>query len=184
MRSTSYAEVVPEWIPTRSSAKGRLVLAALDQFAVLDYDDVGVGELSAAAGVTTGSLYHHFGNKLGLYDVVRTDVERRVLDRLHGAVAAWPDDPPAHAANAALLVVFDFLVGQSFARLLAGSHPGRSSDPIESYVASVADEGGLPIGAVLVAGWRAALRAVVDGVDADRARAALATIQVARPAAA
>jgi AcrR family transcriptional regulator len=175
---------VPEWIPTRSSAKGRLVLTALDQFAEYSYDDVGVGDLSSAAGVTTGSLYHHFGSKLGLYDVARTDIERRVLDRLHGAVAARAGDAPGEAAHAALLVAFDFLVDQQFARLLAAPHPGRRTDPIESYVASVADQRGVPIGSVLVAAWRAALSAVTDGAGADRARAALASICVKESAAA
>jgi AcrR family transcriptional regulator len=175
---------VPEWIPTRSSAKGRLVLTALAHFAEVSYDDVGVSDLSSAAGVTTGSLYHHFGNKLGLYDVVRTDVERRVLDRLQGAIAARAGDAPGQAVHAALLVAFDFLVDQRVARLLADSHPGRPSDPIDSYIAGVADQHGLPIGSILVAAWRAALRAVIDGVPADRARAALVAIHVKEPAAA
>jgi len=175
---------VPEWIPTRSSAKGRLVLTALAHFAEVAYEDVGVSDLAAAAGVTTGSLYHHFGSKLGLYDVARTDVERRVLDRLQGAVAARAGDAPGEAANAALLVAFDFLVDQHVARLLAETHPGRPSDPIESYIASVADQRGLPIGSILVAAWRAALRAVIDGVPTDLARAALAAIHVMEPAAA
>jgi AcrR family transcriptional regulator len=167
----------------RSSAKGRLVLTGLEQFSESSYDDVGVGDLSSAAGVTTGSLYHHFGSKLGLYDVARTDVERRVLDRLHGAVAARAGDSPSEAAHAALLVAFDFLVDQRFPRLLAAPHPARRADPIESYVASVADRGGVPIGSVLVAAWRAALSAVIDGVAADRARAAFASIGVKESAA-
>ena len=172
---------MPEWIPTKSSAKGRLVLTALAQFAQTGYDDVSVSDLSAAAGVTTGSLYHHFGSKLGLYDVVRTDIERRVLDRLDGAVAARATDPPEEAAHAALLVAFDFLVDQGFARLLAAPHPERPDDPIERYVASVADRHGVPIGSVLVAAWRAVLRAVVNGIRADRARAALATLRIKEP---
>jgi AcrR family transcriptional regulator len=175
---------VPEWIPTQSSAKGRLVLAALERFADDGYDDVGVGDLSAAAGVTTGALYHHFGSKLGLYAVARTDIERRVLDRLHGAVAARSGDLPGAAARAALLVAFDFLVDQRLARLLAEPHPDRPSDPIERYVASVADQGDVPIGSVLVAAWRAALRGVIDGVRADRARAALSAIHIEELAAA
>ncbi len=43
--------------------------------------------MSAAAEVTTGALYHHFGSKLGLYTFVRDDVERRLLDRMEGAVS-------------------------------------------------------------------------------------------------
>lgn len=99
------------------------MLAALDRFAELGFDDVGVSDLCTAAGVTTGSLYHHFGSKLGLYDVVRSDVERRVLDRLEGAVAARADDAPAAAAHAALLVAFDVVIEQGFLRLLAEANP-------------------------------------------------------------
>ena len=75
-----------DWIPSRSSPRGRLVLAALEAFGARGYEAVGVAELARAAETTTGPLYHHFGSKLGLYDVIRTDVERRVLDRMEGAV--------------------------------------------------------------------------------------------------
>ena len=56
---------MPEWIPVSSSPKGRLVLAAVTAFGTRAFDEVTVGELSAAAEVTTGALYHHFGSKLG-----------------------------------------------------------------------------------------------------------------------
>jgi AcrR family transcriptional regulator len=182
--STCYVGTVPEWIPTTASAKGRLALTALEYFAAHGYGDIGVTQLSAAAGVTTGALYHHFGSKLGLYDVARAEVERRVLDRLQGAVEARAGDSPAAAAKAALLVAFDFLAQHGSSRLLAEAHPSRQHDPIEEYVASVSDRRGIPVGAVLVAAWRAALRAMTDGVPSDHARAAFAAINVeetARP---
>ena len=56
------------------------------------FDEVTVGELAAAADVTTGALYHHFGSKLGLYAFVRADVEQRLLDRMEGAIAASPTE--------------------------------------------------------------------------------------------
>ncbi len=71
-----------------SSAKGRLVLAALEAFGRSGYEAVHVGALAAAAETTTGPLYHHFGSKLGLYSFVRADVEQRVVDRMEGALAA------------------------------------------------------------------------------------------------
>ena len=66
-----------EWIPISTSPKGRLALAAVKEFGARPFDEVTVGELAAAAKVTTGALYHHFGSKLGLYGFVREDVERR-----------------------------------------------------------------------------------------------------------
>ena len=77
-----------EWIPVSTSPKGRLALAAVKEFGARPFDEVTVGELAAAAKVTTGALYHHFGSKLGLYAFVREDVERRLLDRMEGAIAA------------------------------------------------------------------------------------------------
>jgi AcrR family transcriptional regulator len=74
-----------EWVPVPSSARGRLAAHALAAFGEHGYEGVAVGALARAAGVTTGSLYHHFGSKLGLYAVVREEVERRVLDRMEGA---------------------------------------------------------------------------------------------------
>ena len=58
-----------EWIPSESSSKGRLVLRAVDAFSAEAFDEVNVVALCAAADVTTGTLYHHFGTKLGLYEL-------------------------------------------------------------------------------------------------------------------
>jgi AcrR family transcriptional regulator len=156
---------VPEWIPTKDSPRGRLVLAALDAFGARGYEAVAVGELARAAETTTGPLYHHFGSKLGLYDVVRTDVERRVTDRMEGALAA------TGAVGAALIVAFDYAARAGFLRLLGEPHPGRAGDP----VAALLDRhlGAAPLGAMLAAAWRAALTACADGVDPAAARRAL-----------
>lgn len=169
---------VPEWIPTRASAKGRLVLVALEEFGSTPYEDVSVSALARSADVTTGAIYHHFGSKLGLYDTVRADVERRVLDRLAGAVAARPDDPPATAALAGLRVAFDYLAAQGYSRLLGAEHPGRRDDPIVEHLSGVLDRGQVPLARLLCAAWRAALLSVAEGVPAADARAALDALQV------
>ena len=96
-----------EWIPSESSSKGLLVLRAVDAFSAEAFDEVNVVALCAAADVTTGTLYHHFGTKLGLYELVRLEVERRTVDRIAGALAARAGDSPAVAVRAALLVGFD-----------------------------------------------------------------------------
>ena len=81
------------------------MLAAVKEFGARPFDEVTVGELAAAAKVTTGALYHHFGSKLGLYSLVREDVERRLLDRMDGAVAAVGDEADRSAAVRAALLV-------------------------------------------------------------------------------
>jgi AcrR family transcriptional regulator len=165
-----------EWIPVPGTSKARLVYTALEQFGTRGYEAVGVTELAATAGVTTGSLYHHFGSKLGLYEVVREEAERRVLDRMEGAAAARAGDGAPAVARAALLVGFDYVAGQRLARLLAEPHPQPAPDPVESFLDRLTGQDRGPIGRLLAAAWRAALAALADGVPPDRARAALAAL--------
>ena len=118
-----------EWIPVSTSPKGRLVLAAVKEFGTRPFDEVTVAELATAAKVTTGALYHHFGSKLGLYAFVREDVERRLLDRMEGAVAAsGPGSDRSAAVTAALLVGLDFAVREGFLRILGDPPAGTEHD--------------------------------------------------------
>ncbi len=45
-------------------------------------------DLAAAAGVTTGALYHYVESKLDLYVVVHTDMQRRIYQRFQRAEAS------------------------------------------------------------------------------------------------
>jgi AcrR family transcriptional regulator len=167
-----------EWIPVPGSSKARLALTALEEFGARGYEAVSVAELAARAGVTTGALYHHFGSKLGLYDIVRQEAERRVADRMEGAAAARAGDPPADLVRTVLLVGFDHVRGQGLARLLAEHRPEPADDLIEAFLGRLTGDGPAPLGRILAAAWRAALAAVADGVEPDRARAALAAIAI------
>ena len=161
-----------------TSPKGRLALAAVTQFGALPYDEVTVGGLAAAANVTTGAIYHHFGSKLGLYAFVREDVERRLLDRMEGAMAASASDRSA-AISAALLVGFDFAVREGFLRILGDPPAGTDGDQLAEMLGASTAPASLVLGRVLAAAWRAALLAVAEGSKPRDARAALAALQVA-----
>ena len=156
---------------------GRLVGAALELFGAKGFGPVGVGSIAEAAGVTTGSLYHHFGSKAGLYQLVRTDVEQRVVDRLEGAAAARSVRSTADLAPV-LLIGFDYLVRSGFARLLGEPAPepadgSDGADPIEQLIGRLIPSPP-PTGALIAAAWRAALWYASDGPEAARdARAAL-----------
>jgi AcrR family transcriptional regulator len=171
-----WSAVMREWIPVPGTSKARLVNTALEQFGARGYEAVGVTELAATAGVTTGSLYHHFGSKLGLYAVVREEAERRVLDRMEGAAAARADEEASAIVRTALLVGFDYVAGQRLAGLLAEPHPQPAPDPVESFLDRLTGREQAPVGRLLAAAWRAALAALADGVPPDRARAALAAV--------
>jgi AcrR family transcriptional regulator len=169
-----------EWIPVSTSPKGRLALAAVEQFGVRPFDEVTVAELSAAASVTTGALYHHFGSKLGLYAFVRNDVERRLLDRMEGALSANETDPAA-AVTSALLVGLDFAVRENFLHILGNPPAGTDRDRLAEMLAERAVPATPVLGRVLAAAWRAALSAVADDADPEEARAAVAALEVRVP---
>jgi AcrR family transcriptional regulator len=173
-----YTEV-REWIPVSSSAKGRLALRALEDFGEKGFEAVNVANVAAAAGVTTGSLYHHFGSKVGLYTFVRAEAERRLLDRMEGAAAATrTDGGRAAAVRAALLIGFDFATEQGFMRLLGEPHPARRIDPVAELLAEICDGGRTPIAGMLAGAWRASLDAVAEGTPVEAAREALAALMV------
>ena len=171
-----------DWIPVSTSPKGRLALVAVKEFGARSFDEVTVGELAAAAKVTTGALYHHFGSKLGLYSFVREDVERRLLDRMEGAVAALGDEADRSAAvRAALLVGFDFAMREGFLQILGAPPAGTERDRLAEMLSASTATASAVLGRVLAAAWRAALAAVAEGSEPQQARAALLAFEVRVP---
>lgn len=160
-----------------TSPKGRLALAAVRAFGARPFDAVTVGELAEAASVTTGALYHHFGSKLGLYAFVRDDVERRVLDRMEGAIAA----DRGGGVRPALLVGFDYAVREGYLQILGAPPAGTERDRLADLLSTRTDALSPVLGPVLAAAWRAALIAVADGADPQHARAALLALDVTAP---
>ena len=162
-----------EWIPTPASAKGRLVLAALEAFGREGYAAVAVADLARAADTTTGPLYHHFESKLGLYTFVREDVERRVLDRLEGALAVGAE--PAGRARRRLRLRRARGLRADAVRAAPG-RPRRTRSR-RCWTERLADAP-RPLGAMLAAAWRAALAASADGARDDDVRAAIRALRV------
>ncbi len=169
-----------EWIPVTSSPKGRLALAAVKEFGARRFDEVTVADLAAAAKVTTGALYHHFGSKLGLYAFVRADVEQRLLDRMEGAVAARESDRAA-AVTSALLVGLDFAVRENFLRILGDPPAGSDHDRLAEMLSQSAVPMTPLLGQVLAAAWRAALLAIAEGAEPEQARTAIAALRLHLP---
>ena len=167
-----------EWIPVSTSPKGRLALAAVKEFGARPFDEVTVAELAVAAEVTTGALYHHFGSKLGLYAFVRDDVERRLLDRMEGAVAARLESDRSAAVASAMLVGLDFAVREGFLRILGTPPAGTEQDRLAELLGASVTPAAPILGRVLAAAWRAALAAIAEGASPDDARAALAAVRL------
>jgi AcrR family transcriptional regulator len=169
---------VRSWVPVPGTTTGRLVVAALELFGAHGFAAVAVSRIAKQAGVTTGSLYHHFGSKGGLYRIVRSDVEQRVVDRLEGAASMRTMQTVPELAPV-LLVGFDYLVGNGFSRLLAEPAPDQADGPsspdvIERLIVRLVPTSAPLLAALVAAAWREALWHASSGPDSQHdARAAL-----------
>lgn len=75
-----------------SNGRDSLLRAAATHFSATGYAAANVRAILKDAGVTAPVLYHHFGNKAGLYVAVATAAHDNVLARFEAAVARG-DDP-------------------------------------------------------------------------------------------
>ena len=72
--------------------KAALIAAGRELFAARGYSGVSAEEVAAAAGVTTGAVYHQFDNKRGLFVAVFEAVEASVTQAI-GVAASTAQDP-------------------------------------------------------------------------------------------
>jgi AcrR family transcriptional regulator len=77
---------------TAAETRERLLRAAADAFARRGYDGTRVADIAAAAGVSNGALYAHFGSKAELLVAALREHGRRLLAELF---AADPESPVA-----------------------------------------------------------------------------------------
>lgn len=71
--------------------RGKLVSAGRRAFAAVGYADASMDDFTAAAGLTRGALYHHFGDKRGLFEAVVTEIDGEMTSRLKQRAAAAPN---------------------------------------------------------------------------------------------
>jgi AcrR family transcriptional regulator len=70
---------------TAAETRERLLRAAADEFARCGYDGTRVADIAAAAGVSNGALYAHFGSKADLLVAALRAHGRRHLEDLFGS---------------------------------------------------------------------------------------------------
>jgi len=79
----------------RSEAtRAALIKAARGLFGARGYAQVGADEISRAAKVSRGALYHHFTDKADLFQAVYEAVETDVIQRIGQGIAAADDPDP------------------------------------------------------------------------------------------
>lgn len=66
----------------------RLLAAALAVFVRCGYEGASLDDIAEAAGVTKGSIFHHFGSKAGIYNTLVAESSGRYVDIVEGIFAA------------------------------------------------------------------------------------------------
>ncbi|MBB1154203.1 MULTISPECIES: TetR/AcrR family transcriptional regulator [Amycolatopsis] len=90
----------------RSDAtRAALIKAARDLFGARGYHDVPAEEITRTAGVTRGALYHHFGDKQGLFRAVVEVLERELTAEVSEVLDGAAD--PLSGLSSALGVFLD-----------------------------------------------------------------------------
>ncbi len=77
----------PEMI---AETRAKLLAAARHAFGTVGYAQSSMDDFTAAAGLTRGALYHHFGDKKGLFQAVIQEIDAEMTARLHKVSASAP----------------------------------------------------------------------------------------------
>ena len=73
-----------------AETKAKLVAAARQAFGSVGYAEASMDDFTAAAGLTRGALYHHFGDKEGLLRAVIAEIDAEMSARLATAAQKAP----------------------------------------------------------------------------------------------
>jgi AcrR family transcriptional regulator len=70
-----------------AETRAKLVATARQAFGTVGYAEASMDDFTAAAGLTRGALYHHFGDKKGLLQAVIAEIDAEMSARLHAVSA-------------------------------------------------------------------------------------------------
>jgi AcrR family transcriptional regulator len=74
-----------------AETRAKLIAAGRAAFGKVGYADASMDDFTAAAGLTRGALYHHFGDKKGLFQAVVAEIDAEMNERLNLVSAGAPD---------------------------------------------------------------------------------------------
>jgi AcrR family transcriptional regulator len=74
-----------------AETRAKLVAAARKAFGEAGYAEASMDDFTAAAGLTRGALYHHFGDKKGLLEAVIVEIDAEMNERLCAISAKAPN---------------------------------------------------------------------------------------------
>ena len=73
-----------------AETRAKLVSAARHAFGTVGYAEASMDDFTAAAGLTRGALYHHFGDKKGLLQAVIAEIDAEMAVRLREVAGKAP----------------------------------------------------------------------------------------------
>ena len=100
----------------RERTRAVIVQAARQEFAMSGFGDAQLSRIVEAAGVTTGAIYHHFGDKRGLFIATAHVVEKELLETVLEVSAKKRDS--WEQVSAGLMAVLDMAVREDVRRIV------------------------------------------------------------------
>jgi AcrR family transcriptional regulator len=73
-----------------AETRAKLMVAGRRAFATVGYASASMDDFTSDAGLTRGALYHHFGDKKGLFEAVVTEIDGEMTKHLKSRAAAAP----------------------------------------------------------------------------------------------
>jgi AcrR family transcriptional regulator len=70
-----------------AETRSKLVAAGRQAFGTIGYAEASMDDFTAAAGLTRGALYHHFGDKRGLFTAVVAEIDAEMTRRMEEMTA-------------------------------------------------------------------------------------------------
>ena len=148
------------WIPIPGSSKEKILSTALAEFSLNGFAATNITQLAKKAEVTTGAIYHHFGSKTNLYDVIKKEMEQRIIDRMEGATDLFED--PNEKLKAALKTGLDFVIKKEIARLFIEEQDEDSSE-IYQFLKGISSYKNLNgLDTLLYSSWVSTIKAISD----------------------
>lgn len=71
-----------------AETRAKLIAAGRKAFAAVGYANASMDDFTAEAGLTRGALYHHFGDKKGLFEAVMAQIDQEMIVRLNAIAAS------------------------------------------------------------------------------------------------
>ena len=73
-----------------AETRAKLLRAARHAFGTKGYAEASMDDFTAEAGLTRGALYHHFGDKKGLFEAVLIQIDSEMTARMEAAAQSAP----------------------------------------------------------------------------------------------